>query len=67
MDTKPLSPATQKLLNQLVSDYTNKMKLEDRGIFDIKDRANYIYNLFRGNYDFSSAQYNELFEFLCKG
>jgi len=63
--TKPLSPRAQKLLNQLVEDYSSTLPPAER-VLKVEARASYIYNLFRGNYSFSGKDYNEVFEYLCK-
>lgn len=62
-----LSKDAQDLLNQLVNDYSSTLPVEERK-FNIKNRAAYIYNLFRANipkYSFSSKTYTELFEYFC--
>jgi hypothetical protein len=60
---KILSKGAQKLLDQLVEDYGGGLPADERK-FDIKDGPKYIYNLFRGSYEFSYKQYEELYNYL---
>ena len=59
-----LSAGASELLNKLILDLKSKLPPEER-IYNKKDNASLIYNLFRGNYDFSYKQYKEVFDALC--
>ena len=59
-----LSAGAYGLLNKLILDLKSKLPPEER-IFNEKDKASLIYNLFRGNYDFSYKQYTEVFDAIC--
>ena len=59
-----LSAGASELLNKLVLDLKSKLPPEER-IYNKKDNASLIYNLFRGNYDFSYKQYKEVYDALC--
>jgi hypothetical protein len=61
--TNQLSKAAQELLDKLVADYSSKMR-EDEREFNPKHASSYIYNLFRGEYNFSYKTYKELFDYL---
>lgn len=60
-----LSPKAQKLLNLLVKDFSSRMPIEER-VYEKKWATSYLYNLFNGNYDYSSSQFNEIYKFLTK-
>lgn len=59
-----LSAGASELLNKLVLDLKSKLPPEER-IYNKKDNASLIYNLFRGNYEFSYKQYKEVYDALC--
>ena len=59
-----LSAGASELLNKLVLDLKSKLPPEER-IYNKKDNASLIYNLFRGNYKFSYKQYKEVYDALC--
>lgn len=67
--TKPfgnvlLSAGASEFLNKLMLDFKSKLPPEER-IYNKKDNASLIYNLFRGNYEFSYKQYKEVYDALC--
>lgn len=59
-----LSAGASELLKKLVLDFKSKLPPEER-IYNKKDNASLIYNLFRGNYEFSYKQYKEVYDALC--
>ena len=59
-----LSAGAYGLLNKLILDLKSKLPPEER-VYENKDNASLIYNLFRGEYDFSYKQYKEVFDALC--
>lgn len=61
--SKSLNPNTQKLFDQLVLDLTSKLAPEER-VFKKEYAPSLIYNLFRGEYEFSTTMFNELYEYL---
>lgn len=59
-----LPAGASELLNKLVLDLKSKLPPEER-VYNKKDNASLIYNLFRGNYEFSYKQYKEVYDALC--
>jgi len=59
-----LSAGASELLNKLILDLKSTLPPEER-VYNKKDNASLIYNLFRGNYDFSYKQYKEVYDALC--
>ena len=59
-----LSAGASELLNKLVLDLKSKLPPEER-VYNKKDNATLIYNLFKGNYSFSYKQYKEVYEAIC--
>ena len=59
-----LSAGASELLNKLVLDLKSKLPPEER-VYNKKDNASLIYNLFKGNYEFSYKQYKEVYDALC--
>lgn len=57
-----LTKGTKQLLDQLVNDYGSGLPSNER-IFEIKSIPAYIYNLFRGQYEFSYKQFQELLDY----
>jgi len=55
------SAAAYNLLNRLVVDLKHSLPADER-IYDPQDNTALIYNLFKGKYAFSYAQYKEVFE-----
>lgn len=53
----------EKLLNKLIQDYCSGLPPEER-IFKSKDVPAYIYNLYRGNYEFSYEDFKKLMELI---
>lgn len=59
-----LSAGTQKLLNELVHDLTEK-SVSEIDVFKKEDADKYIYNLLTSKkYKYSYNQYKELFKYL---
>jgi hypothetical protein len=56
---------SKKLLDRLVDDYSKTLPKEQRK-FDKKNGSSYIYNLFRGKYNFSYKEFREIFNFLIQ-
>jgi hypothetical protein len=55
-----MTEKSNKLLNQLISDlYSETNKCPNKVLEN--DKASLIYNLFRGDYQFSITQFNEIF------
>lgn len=54
-----LSKSSYVLLNKLILDLKSTLPISEQ-VYDKKDNASLIYNLFRGNYEFSYNQYNEI-------
>ena len=61
-----LNPKAQKLLDELISDYNNRLGPDDYKGYQQDDRSAYIYNLFRGKYAFSAVLFRELYDYLDK-
>lgn len=61
-----LSPKAKKILDKLIYDYNNRLGPDDYKGYHQNDRSAYIYNLFRGNYDFSAVIFRELYDYLDK-
>jgi len=59
-----ISHRAQVLLDKLVKDYSDKLGPNDCHCFKPEDSAALIYNLFRGNYEFSAKEFKELFNYL---
>lgn len=59
-----LSAGAYVLLNKLILDLRSKLPPEER-VYNKKDNASLIYNLFRGEYQFSYKQYKEVHDALC--
>lgn len=54
-----LTKGTKQLLDQLVNDYASGVPKDERK-FNINCIPAYIYNLFKGQYEFSYKQFQEL-------
>lgn len=65
-DNKELTPKAQKLLDKLIADYCSRLGPDDYKGYQQADRSAYIYNLFRGKYDFSAVIFKELYDYLDK-
>lgn len=61
-----LTPRAQKLLDQLVQDFGTPGMLPEERVFKKENASAYIFNLLRGNYQWSVTVYQELFNFLTK-
>ena len=53
----------EKLLNKLIQDYGSGLPPEER-VFKQEDVPAYIYNLYRGNYEFSYDDFKKLMELI---
>lgn len=59
-----LSAGASELLKKLMLDFKSKLPPEER-IYSKKYNASLIYNLFKGEYQFSYEQCKEVYDALC--
>lgn len=59
-----LSADAYELLNKMILDLKSKLPPEEQ-VYNKKDNVSLIYNMFRGNYEFSYKQYKDVYDALC--